>query len=650
MRSSAWLALLPGALTVYLGYSGGGYFPTATGVACALVALALVLRLTLAERPLEGLGLAGAGAAAALALLAVWALVSSSWSDAPGRAVLEFDRTLLYLLALLATATLPRTSATARWLALGLLAGAAAVCLGGLATRILPDVFPTAGDVLDQRLSYPVSYWNGLGLLAAVAIVLATHAACAAREHVAVRVAGAALLPALAATLYFTFSRASIALVFVGVAAYLLLARPRGLLPALLAAGPATALAVKWCYDADLLASRDPRGPGAVDQGQEVTLVLALCVLAAAAIRFALARAGADARLERIAIARRTRLVGVGAAVALTLAATGAAWVAFDLGERVERQYERFEQGDSLGRSDDARERLTQVGNNGRLDHWDKALEAWREDELKGTGAGTYEHSWARLRPTEFTVRDGHSLYLEMLSELGLVGLALLAAALLGLMVALARRACGPERALWAALLAAMLVWALHAGQDWDWEMPSVTLWLFAAGGLALARPPGPGLALPRLGRVIAALFVLALSVTPVLAAISHERLSDSVRAFRAGDCGAAIDSALDSSLALAARAEPYALLAYCDVRLGKLELAERMMRGAIERDPDSWEYHYGLALVLASGGRDPRAEIAAARRLNPLEALVYDAQEAFEQRDPARWRRYALRAPLPIR
>ena len=69
------IALLPGALTIYLGFDGGGYFPPATGVACAALALALVLRLTLAERPLEGFGLGAGLVASAVGLFAVWSLV-----------------------------------------------------------------------------------------------------------------------------------------------------------------------------------------------------------------------------------------------------------------------------------------------------------------------------------------------------------------------------------------------------------------------------------------------------------------------------------------------------------------------------------------------------------------------------------------------
>src|SRR5688572_17707765 len=243
------IALLPGALTIYLGFDGGGYFPPSTGTACVALAIALVLRLTLSPRPLEGFGLGAALGTATLGLFAVWALVSTSWSDSPARAGAEFDRVLLYRLMLALIATLPRTTETVRTVLLGIAAAATFVCVGGLLTRVLPDVLPIAPNVLDQRLSYPVTYWNGLGLLAAIAIVLATHLACSTKEHAAARTLGAAVLPLLSATLFFTFSRASIAVAVVGVVIYVVLARPRGLPSALIAALPTSVIAVVWAYN-----------------------------------------------------------------------------------------------------------------------------------------------------------------------------------------------------------------------------------------------------------------------------------------------------------------------------------------------------------------------------------------------------------------
>lgn len=652
------IALLPGALMIYLGFDGGGYFPEATGVACAALALALVLRLTLAERPLEGFGLGAALVTSALGLFGVWALVSTVWSDAPARAVGEFDRALLYMLMLALLATLPRTNETARTVLLGVAAGASFVCVGGLLTRVLPDVFPVAPNVLDQRLSYPITYWNGVGLLAALGIVFTGHMACSVREHPAARAIGAALVPLLAATLYFTFSRASIVVGIVGILAYVVIARPRGLVPGLIATLPTSAIAVAWAYDADLLAKADPTTQGAVDQGQEVFVVLVLCAVGAAAIRLVLLYAGVDRRLEAIHVARRTRRTLALVATGAVLLGAGGAWIGFDIGDRIERQYDKFREGDVIRQSDDARDRLTQAGNNGRIDHWEEALDAWRSDKLKGTGAGTYELTWAKNRPTEFTVRDGHSLYLETMSELGLVGIVLLLLALGGILLALALRTRGPERAMWGCLLVTSGMWALHAAQDWVWELPSVTAWMFAAGGIALARPaatepiaaPSRIVSPPRLARVIAALVVLALVVTPLLNAIADSRVRDSITAFKRGDCTTAIERSLSANSALGARAEPYAILAFCDVRLGKTVLAERMIRNAVDRDPDNWAYRYGLALIRAVRGQDPRPDIALARRLNPREPRTFRAQQAFKRtNDPRKWKRRALEARLPI-
>ena len=644
---TAHIALLPGALTAYLGFSGGGYFPPATGVACVVLALALVLRVTLAER-LDGYGLGAALATAALALFGVWALLSSTWSDAPGRAVVEFDRAMLYALALALVASLPRTAETVRMLLLGLTAGAAAVCVAGLATRVLPDVFPVELTTLPQRLSYPMSYWNALGLMAVLAIVGCTHLACSVREHPALRIAGAALLPLLATALYFTFSRASIAVAALAVPAYLVLARPRGTPAGLIAALPTVTFALVAAYDADLLAKSDPTSPAATDQGHDLVLILVACVVVAAGLRAAPIALGLDRRAAAIHVSAPVRRgLAAGLAVAVVVALAGS-WAAFDLGDRLERQYERFKEGDTLETGDDARRRLAEVGNNGRLDHWDEAVDAWHADELKGTGAGTYEITWAANRPSEFTVRDGHSLYLETLSELGWIGVLLLGSCFAAILIGLGMRLRGPDRAIWGALGVGALAWFIHAGQDWDWELPAVTLWTITAGGLALARADSAA-SLPRIGRVVVALLILTLAVTPVLAAISHSRLNDSVAAFQRGDCNGAIDDALASTSALSARAEPYAILAFCDTRLGQHELARRMMENAIDRDPDNWEFHYGLGLVEAAAGRDPRGHIARAKELNPLEGMILDAEEAFATNNPEKWKRRALEARLPI-
>src|SRR2546423_1340566 len=136
--------LLPGALTVYLAFNAGGFFPDATGFVAGGIAVLLALRLVTMEAPLEGLRSSCLRASlVGLCLFTVWTLLSAAWSDAPARALLEFDRALLYVLLLALLGSFPRSRSNPRWLLRGLAAGAVTVCVAGLVTRLLPHVWHT---------------------------------------------------------------------------------------------------------------------------------------------------------------------------------------------------------------------------------------------------------------------------------------------------------------------------------------------------------------------------------------------------------------------------------------------------------------------------------------------------------------------------
>jgi len=109
----------------------------------------------------------------------------------------------------------------------------------------------------------------------------------------------------------------------------------------------------------------------------------------------------------------------------------------------------------------------------------------------------------------------------------------------------------------------------------------------------------------------------------------------------------ATIDAALDSLGAIGQRAEPWELIAYCDVRLGQPELAIGAAEAAVRRDPDNWEYHYALALVRGAAREDPRRAAADALRLNPEQSEAQEAVKAFRTGRPAQWERRARKLPL---
>ena len=222
----------------------------------------------------------------------------------------------------------------------------------------------------------------------------------------------------------------------------------------------------------------------------------------------------------------------------------------------------------------------------------------------------------------------------------------------------------GTQRPLGAIVLAAVATWFVHAAVDWDWELPAATLWLFAFGGCVLAawRPGARARAPSPPWRVVATVLCLALAATPVTIAVSQERLDRAVAAFLRDDCEEAEREAASATDVLSVRAEPYEVLAYCASRRGEDDRAVRMMTEALDHDPSSWEYEYGLALVRAAGGEDPKAPALEALRLNPLETMVREAVRAlagvdlvedalrdFGEDDPARWQRVARRSPVPL-
>ena len=99
--SAALLLLLPGALTVYLSFNAGGFFPNTPAFAALILAAVLRGRIAFAEKPLAGFSRPLGVAAGALALFARLDLLSG---DLVGRSGPGADRVrsgLLYLLALL---------------------------------------------------------------------------------------------------------------------------------------------------------------------------------------------------------------------------------------------------------------------------------------------------------------------------------------------------------------------------------------------------------------------------------------------------------------------------------------------------------------------------------------------------------------------
>jgi O-antigen ligase len=644
------LMLLPGVMIVFFAFNAGGYFPGTPAVAALVLTQVLLVRILQARHPFEGLTPIALVAIAALGGYALLTLASGIWSHSMGRASIEFDRAWLYLLVLVLFATVRATTTNLRRLIRGLVLGISVVCICALITRLLPNVWHTEPGVSNQRLSYPVTYWNTLGLLASLGIVLAFHLTCSLGESRLVRILAAGVLPLLAVTLFFTFSRGAILAGAVGLGIYALVGRPRALLSGTLAALPATVALILVAYHANLLDTLDPTTPRAVVQGHHVALVTAICLLVCLAARLLLAYV-LDPKLNRLAgkqlVAPRIKGAAIAALAVLALVAL----LALGAPHAIAHDWDGFIGGAGTHATNgDLRQRLTDPSNDGRTPLWEVALNSFNASPVHGAGAGMYQTLWDRLRPRFAYVINAHSLYLQAMAELGLPGLLLLLTLLGATILGLARRARGSQRSLYGALLATAVVWALHAGVDWDWEMPVVTVGFFATAGLALSARKGTG---SRAGagngwvpthntRLGLALLCLATIALPVSIIGSQKNLGQAEHALYASNCAAAGPDALSSIGWLDVRPEPYEIVGFCDLERGMPRLAITAMNEARSHDPGSWETYYALALAQASAGIDPHANVQRALRMDPQEPLTREAARELRGASPTAWVRRA--------
>lgn len=461
--TGARVALLAGPTV--LAFFAGGYFEGprvwAGLIAWAAVAVAMIV----CDRPLPRhrwsvVALAG------LSLLAVWTLASALWAPTAGGAYDAGQIVVTYTGVLLAAAALLRARPALAAVEPALAGGALVVIGYGISERLAPGLLSFSRSITAQgRLEQPLTYWNAMGEVAAIGLVLCAHLAGDADRPPRLRAAAAAACAPLGMGLYLSFSRGALFACAAGLVA-LVVAAPtreqvRGVLLAIAAGALAAAAAAPFRGVTSLaggLAIRERQGA--------ITLVLALLVvLGAAAAGWALARTGTSpVRLPRRAPVIALAIICAGFSLAVVAGAK-----------------EHSSQPLSPGAT-----RYVSLQSN-RYAYWRVAIDAFAAQPLRGIGAGGWAVYWLSHRPFDDYAEDAHSLPLQTAAELGLVGVVLLAAFVGGIALA-AREAYRAAPALAAGPIAGVVVYAAHAPLDWDWEMPAVTLIGLVLAGSLLAQ------------------------------------------------------------------------------------------------------------------------------------------------------------------
>jgi O-Antigen ligase len=623
----AWL--LGFGLIVYLGLKGGGYDPLVhdqVGIAVWWIVLAGVL---VGALPRQRLGALAWSALGLLAAFAIWTALSLGWTESAEQTAGDLARVATYL-GVLALALLARGPGAARRTVAAMGAGIACVAIVGLLSRLHPAWFPEAvdtGRILDahDRLAYPLNYWNGLAALVAIGLPLLLQLASGVRS-VALRALAAAVVPALMLTVYFTISRGGIGASFVAVAVYLAFASDR--LPKLLTtlvAGAGGSILIAAASQRDAL-QEGLLNSAAHQQGNEMLwMTIIVCAgvgLVQAGISLVLVH-DLRPRGTRVSRQRATALTAVGIVTLLV------ALVAIDAPGRVSNAWDDFKQPNSG--PGEGHERLGSVAGESRYQFWSATVRQEETDPLSGTGSGTFEYWWSRDGTTGETVHDAHSLYMQTLGELGIVGATLLGAFLLAILIgggAAVVRA-GPQARSWpAAALAGCVAFCVTAGFDWMWQIPVLPVALLLLASLLVTSQAGDaakekgGFALPL--RIGAAVVAIAAIVAIAIPLSSSTLLRQSQADARKGDFPAALTAARSAQNAQPDAASPRVQEALLLESAGDLPAATAAARAATEREQTNWRNWLVLSRLEAKQGHAAAAvrAYAKAKSLNPRSPL----------------------------
>jgi tetratricopeptide (TPR) repeat protein len=614
-----------------LAVGNGGYFATAWGwAALGLLWLAVIAFLTRSSVEVGALELLFVGG---LAAFAAWIAIGIAWSEDVSQTVLELQRMLIYVAGALAFLLVVKRS-NVRALLGGILAAIFLAAGYGLATRLFPDRLGRFDpDISVNRLAEPLGYWNALGLLAAFGVVLAIAFAARSESVYARALAGASTV-VLMTTFYFTFGRA--VWITLGIAIAIAIAldpRRLQLVTTMLALAPASAAAIALASRSDALTHTDVALSESTADGHRLALWVAVLSTAAAAAPLAIWLAS-----RRLQLGRPVRLV-YGAALAMVVLATavglfvhyGPPW------SLAHRAYDSFTAPSATppqAGSTDLNDRLFSLGSNGRVELWRVGWSDVKQNPWLGSGPGTFELQWYRDREIDLNVRDAHSLYLEVLAETGPIGLAVLLLALLTPLAAAFRARANPLASVTAAAYAAYL---LHAGQDWDWEMPVVTLTAILLG-IALLRMRGETrerrLSMP--ARTVAVAALAPLAAFAFMGLISNTAIASSDRALDADKWEKA-----EASARRATRWAPWSSTGWD--RLGEAELgrndvpaALESFRKALAKDPNDWDIW--LDYAAAASGRERMRALARAAALNPRGQEVHEFRQALRKHQEPPW------------
>jgi hypothetical protein len=446
------------AAPTVLAFFSGGYGVSSQLLTAAVLLVLLALVAIAAPWPLIPRG-APLAALAALGGYVLWTGLSMGWARIVADAAHDTDRVFMYAVAFALALVVLRPEAIRRIVPDALLAGIAIVCLYALAGRFLPDIAPQQiGSKAGSRLDQPITYWNAMGILAGFGVLLGVTIAGDPERRERARAVACVVAVVCGVTSFLTFSRGAWLAVLAGLVVCTLMRRDRAtLVAAACVVGTTTALAVLMKAFPAVLSLEHGKSSQASQGAVFAPITAAAAVATGLGFRRLL-----RSRLGRgdLPVGRRLRTAAIVAVVPLTLLVSGVVASSAEQTTNIPTTAAR----------------LGSVKTN-RGEIWSVALDTFARHPLVGIGSASFQVEWLKKQKTKGNARDAHSIYLETLCELGIVGGLLLAGFLTAVTLGLWRSArAAPRDPVLVAGAAVLAALAVHAGVDWDWEVPAVTL------------------------------------------------------------------------------------------------------------------------------------------------------------------------------
>jgi hypothetical protein len=589
-----------------LAVQGGGvapeqWQPAAIGIAAALFVLAAVGAIPRVER-------AALPALICLGALLAWSAASMIWTvsrEATFEHVIRLGMLAGAAVIGLAYGARPRA-------ALSLAAGLAlygAVAAGTIEAKLL------AGDTeafVGSRLSWPINYANADAALVWLPLPALIAFAAAQPLRPLMRAGFAAFAGLAFAVGLATQSRGGVIALAGALLVSVAVARDRSrfTLTLLAIAVPVIAFAPRM-VEGDAASSADV----VRDRGEAALLVAVIAGVLVGAL------AMLDRRRRLPFGGHEAHMAIAASAVAVVLAAGAILAVTGRPDDWASARWNEFTNIGAASASPDASHFGTGVSN--RYDYWRVAWRTFEDDPLAGVGAGAFSVPWFRSRSLDENVTDAHSWQAGALAETGLVGLAILAAALL---FPLARiRSARESRGAWpiaaVALGGAGTYFVLHASVDWLFRIPAiaipgfVVLGALATGGGASGKP----VFADRMQRASLAGAALAVLAVATLAYLSTAAVA------RGGSEAATSTKGALAELENASSLNPFSTEPLL-MRSAILQVDRRPRaaledaNAAAERAPNNWAAWLALAHARRSLGDTDgsRAALGRAASLNP--------------------------------